>query len=192
MQGRASNRKILGQVRIIGMVAISMVFVVACALRGQGQDAETLAVSASRTPIELSPTGSEVELVAIDDGTTSKSSMSAQARLKSLTRLGGQAYLKLLDVRAQSDPGVTYNVYLNLPSKTPPSGVKSPYYVGTFSFFNAPPGRSTNLAFNITPHVERLITRRELETDVRLTITPSGEPDPDAAPQIGKVIVTVR
>src|SRR3546814_18028400 len=48
-----------------------------------------------------------------------------------------QLYVVVRDLMAEEPPGVTYNLFLDLPEGTKSSGTDDPHYIGTFGFFGA-------------------------------------------------------
>ena len=161
----------------------------ACA--GLAQDSRLLGTSTSPDAVTLRPGTTEVKLAAVQDEARRLAQPSLAARLKAVVP-GKQIYLNLANISAQEQPGVTYNLYLNLPPNRTPTGPADPYFVGTFSFYNAVSGRSFDVAVNITSAVARLLQSGELGDDSWISIVPAGKPNPAAAPQIGKVLITVR
>jgi hypothetical protein len=143
-------------------------------------------MAASAAPVTLEASRTDVPLVPASEGTTA----SLMARLRNLDA-GRRVYLTLAQVKASADPGVTYNVYLNLPPTSRPQGVSDPHYAGTVSMFNAM-GRPTDVALNITPAVSRLLARGDAPAAIQVTIVPAGAPQAAATPQIGKILLTSR
>jgi hypothetical protein len=178
--------------RAVRTLVLLIVLSAACALRGLAQDPMPLATSSSPDAVSLRPGKTEVRLVPVQDDRRRGERPSIASRLRGVVA-GHQVYLNLTEVKAEDPPGVTYNVYVNLPPDRPPAGTSDPHYVGTFSFFNALSSRPTAVAINITPHVERLLSIAEIGDDLRVAIIPSGgTANLAAAPQIGKVLLTVR
>lgn len=103
-----------------------------------------------------------------------------------------QVYLQLQSLSAQDAPGVSYNVYLNLPAGQTPQGADDPHFAGAMSFFNAESGRGGDVALNITAALKRLLERGAIANDLRVTIVPAGEPNPAARPRIGKILLTAK
>src|SRR3546814_4045587 len=48
-----------------------------------------------------------------------------------------QLYVVVRDLMAEEPPGVTYNLFLDLPEGTKSSGTDVPHYTGAFAFFGA-------------------------------------------------------
>lgn len=116
---------------------------------------------------------------------------SLTARLEALGS-GRALYLAFADVAVPDTPGIAYNVYLNRPATDAAEGAASAYYAGTLSFFNSPRGASRETALNVTRTLERLRTTGALDSDLRVTIVPAGEPSPGAAPRIGRIALVAR
>ena|SRR5690242_5889602 len=100
-------------------------------------------------------------------------------------------FLQLQSLKAEQSPGVTYNVYLNLPDGRAPQGVADPHYLGTFSFFDTE-GRSRSLEIDVTGKLRRLAADGKIGADATITIVPAGQPSADARPRIGAIAITAR
>ena len=163
---------------------------IACAARPMDQDATPLAAAATTDAIALRPGATEVPLRVVRDERDIAPAPPLSARVRAAK--ARQIYLTLTGVSVQAPPGVVYNVYLNRPAGAPDQGAASPYFLGALSFFNATRDPTRELALNITPHLDRLLARGELDGDLRLTIVPAGEPDPAASPRIQSIRLVAR
>jgi hypothetical protein len=166
-------------------------FVAYVALGGASAVAERsipLATSSAQGPITLGTRPTQVRLVAPPDAPTGDAS-SLGARVRTLPA-DRPVYLRLIGLTANTAPGVTYNVYLNLPAGRAPGGTADPHYLGSFSFFDANPARGT--AFNISKQLRQLDAAGKVGPDTTLTIVAAGEPSAGSAPQIGRIVVTAE
>ncbi len=111
-----------------------------------------------------------------------------------------QIYLVLLGFSVQEQPGVVYQLYLDLPTG-PGTGEDDPHYVGTLNFFNAakvnnsPRQPSTSgffRSYDVTDLLKNLQKRNTLPDRTMLTITPSHEPLASAKPTIGRIEMVVQ
>lgn len=148
-----------------------------------------LAVSQAPGPITLAHGPTRIPLAPADAKSGEQSSF--VARLRSLQQ-ERRFYLELAAPRADTAPGVSYNVYLNLPPQQPPRGTDDPHYLGTFSFFDVAGARQRGISVNVTERLKRLAAAGALGSDVTLTIVPAGDPAPGAAPQVAKIALTAR
>jgi hypothetical protein len=171
-----------------------LLIVAALHMAGSGpvlaQDSTVLAMSRVPGAITLGTSGTQVPLVAAPDGAPSAEHPSLTTRLKSVGP-EQRLYLKLLSVSTAQAPGVTYDVYLNLPP-TPPRGTSDPHYLGTFSFFDAEGARDRSVVLNVTEPLKRLVAAGQVGDDAVLTIVPAGTPSKRATPQIGKIVITAE
>lgn len=90
---------------------------------------------------------------------------------------GEKLFLVVSGIEADTQPGVTYQLYIGLPANAPPDP-KSPYYVGTFSLFGL--GVRNEAHHGFTPASFRFPANRAVMAALRttqnptLTIVPSG------------------
>jgi hypothetical protein len=151
-----------------------------------------LASSTATAPVMLGAGPTRVPLAAVRDPREITPEQPLAARLRAAAA-GQQVYLNLQAMATENAPGVSYNVYLNLPQGQAPQGVEDSHYLGTMNFFNAQSGRPGQVALNITEALQRLLRRGDVGTDeMTLTIVPAGAPDPAAKPQIGKFLIVAR
>ena len=153
--------------------------------------ATVLATSRAPGPITLGPGATHIPLVSAQDSTITTENTSLATRLKTINP-EQQLYLKLLNLRAQQAPGVTYNVYLNLPPNQPPRGTSDPHYLGTISFFDAEGGRDRGVATNVTEPLKRLAAEGKIDSDTVITIVPAGTPTKGATLQVGNIVITAE
>ena len=105
---------------------------------------------------------------------------------------GRDLYLVLRQLRTPEQPGVEYDVYLDLPEGTEPART-SVYYVGTLNFFNAPKTASSPrlnqsyVSFKITPVVRALRTRGALGSAPIVSLLPTSTPPSDIEPIVGRI-----
>jgi tyrosinase len=105
-----------------------------------------------------------------------------------------QIHLVIRNYRADAEPGVIYNVYLDLPASGE-GGAGEGYYVGSLNFFGAVPhdgheshGTSaTALTFDVTELAKRLRAEGGLNDAPTVTIVPAGQPVSDAKPVVGEI-----
>jgi tyrosinase len=93
-----------------------------------------------------------------------------------------RAFLTIEGVEGESDPGVSYAVYVNLPSGDEPGGADDTHYVGNLSFFGIervgnvdddPAGHSLRFSYDITDVIEDLDERDEWDRGaVTVTFSP--------------------
>ncbi|MDB5600010.1 MAG: hypothetical protein JWN71_2054 [Xanthobacteraceae bacterium] len=131
---------------------------------------------------------SEPTAIALDKGATRVVLKSVSPRTSAARPLPPQrqVYLRLSRLQAKGQPGVSYNVYLNLPAGEAPRGVNDPHYVGTFNYFNATTGRPQDIAFNVTDWMQRY-ARETNDPTLTVTLAPAGIPQTDSAPEIGQI-----
>ena len=103
-------------------------------------------------------------------------------------------YLVISNFKAQTQPGVVYRVYLDLPTG-PSDANREGQFIGTMTFFDATahsghsfaslPGRTRR--FDVTDVVRRLHAQGRTGTTPSVTIAPVGEPAANARPVIGEI-----
>ena len=110
------------------------------------------------------PTRVAVELAGPADAVAASAEASAEGRPEA----GGRLVLGINGVEYDENPGVTYEVYLNLPEDQEPD-YRSDYYVGNIGFFGMTPheehegghGHPANLSFDVTDNVRALSDKGE-------------------------------
>jgi len=102
-------------------------------------------------------------------------------------------YVIVRNLCAARQPGVTYGIYLNQPTKESLKN-NSPYYVGDLNFYNAVIAancisvkNSKFFSFNVTNLLKDLQVRKLLKEQITLTISPEGTPEIQANPVIGQI-----
>lgn len=115
---------------------------------------------------------------------------------ETVRRLAGdrRLYLVLRDFRTNVQPGVTYDLYLDLPPDAP-DATAAEHHVGTVNFFGAvvaeDPSRAEAseefVSFDVTKLLKTLSSRGKLADSPTLSIVPSKVPAPTARPWIGEV-----
>jgi hypothetical protein len=99
----------------------------------------------------------------------------------------GQTYLVLKGISAEAAPGVSYDVYLDLPPGRAPGGRADRHYVGTFNFFDTSPGHRREARLNITQQLKALADAGQLSATPTLTVVPGAAAKADS--QIGSVAI---
>ena len=110
------------------------------------------------------PTRVALELAGLADAVAASAEASAEGRPEA----GGRLVLGINGVEYDENPGVTYEVYLNLPEDQEPD-YRSDYYVGNIGFFGMTPheehegghGHPANLSFDVTDNVRALSDKGE-------------------------------
>jgi len=105
-------------------------------------------------------------------------------------------YLVLRNLRAEAQPGILYQLYIDLPAGTT-AGRGTSYRVGTLNFFdavghNVHPSTAVNasldfFSFDVTDVMKRLHSRSQLKATPTLSIVPVGKPNIDSKPVIGEI-----
>jgi len=104
-------------------------------------------------------------------------------------------YLVVRDLRVVGQPGVLFRLYLDLPSDAKP-GRTDPHYVGALNFYNAAePGRydvpneksPMFVSYDITRVLRNLRAQKLPSDQTTLTIIPSGTPNAQSDPRIGRI-----
>jgi hypothetical protein len=98
-----------------------------------------------------------------------------------------QVYLVLQGINANTLPGITYNLFLDLPDAASSSGPADPHYVGTMNFFNL--GSSRGAVFNVTDVIRTFEDTGVLDDHPTVTIIPAGVPEGEAKPTIDKILL---
>jgi tyrosinase len=104
-----------------------------------------------------------------------------------------QMYLVVKDLHTNLQPGVLYNIYLDLPEGVS-ANEESPNYAGTIDFFDAHArhgaSASSNqkfFSFDITDVAKRLQSKNSLDAKPTVTIAPVGEPTANSSPVVGQI-----
>jgi tyrosinase len=110
-----------------------------------------------------------------------------------IKQLGPTRHLFVLiqNLQTNEQPGVAYDVYLELPASAP--GGNAGHYVGSIHFFNAvshgehqaDPNRA--FSFDITELAKALAAKGGLATAADVTIVPAGDPVAGAKPVVGEI-----
>ncbi|MEI9885052.1 MAG: tyrosinase family protein [Rhizomicrobium sp.] len=142
-------------------------------------------------PVELSPGATHVQLATAGLESVPQKGPLLSTRLKALTA-DKRIYLLLDGLMADSQPGVTYSVYLNPPGASPNAPDKS-LRVGTINFFGAVmPGGGRmkdppKQAFDVTDLLRGLERKGPLSDKVSVSVVPDGEADAKARPMVGSL-----
>jgi len=153
-----------------------------------------LAAAAATGGIPIEPTGTRVTL---SPAPTAAAAAPAPftARVEALPA-EKQLYLVIKNFRADMQPGVVYQVYLDLPPAGAPNTGEG-HYVGTLNFFGVVPhdgheghaGSSAAITFDVTELAKRLKAEGELSDTPTVTIVPSGMPAEEAKPVVGEIAI---
>jgi hypothetical protein len=119
-----------------------------------------------------------------------------QAMMERLASLAPERemYLVVKDLHTNVQPGVLYNIYLDLPEGAS-ANEESPNYAGTIDFFDAHAGHGASAAtsnqkffsFDITDVAKRLQSKNALDAKPTVTIAPVGEPTANSSPVVGQI-----
>jgi hypothetical protein len=152
--------------------------------RGDGQ------VIASLGPVKLQSTPIRVALQGAEETPLG-------AVLDTLGR-NRRLYLVLRDLRTDEQPGVLYDVYLDLPAGGQPRE-NDPHYVGSFNFYNAAgtagsfaPSNARFQSFDISGVARALRARGKLSDRTTITVFAGGAPADAARPVIGRIELVVQ
>ena len=104
----------------------------------------------------------------------------------------GRYYLVIRDLQVKSQPGVLYDIYLDLPEAAS-AEARAAHKVGSLNFFTAMPGMRMDeptrfVSFDISGLVKKL-GASVASGAVNLTITSSGQPAEGSQPVIGSVSI---
>jgi hypothetical protein len=171
-------------------LGLTLALTTACMTRTLAQDPHALAVSPS-DGVTLRAGRTDVPLTVVQATREIGARRSLAERVGALPP-GQTMLLTLQQLAAAAAPGVTYNVYLNLPATRAPQGAADPHYLGTVSFFDAPSGRARDVVLDITAPLARLTAAGLLTADPIVTIVAAGEPGPDAAPRLARILITTK
>ncbi|MBV9067901.1 MAG: tyrosinase family protein [Acidobacteria bacterium] len=96
-------------------------------------------------------------------------------------------FLVVRNLQASAQPGVTFNLFLELPAATGDAA----HFVGSIHFFDAAMNMPSDkyFSFDITDVAKRLKAQGKLATNAELTIAPAGTPAANAKPVIGDVSI---
>ena len=143
--------------------------------------------------IPLEPTGTRVALTPAPAVGAASAALTARVEATPPER---QIHLVIRNYRAEAQPGVVYNVYLELPGSGE-GGSGEGYFVGSINFFGLVPhdgheghagtGSAASISFDITDLAKRLRAEGALSDTPTVTIVPAGEPVADAKPIIGEI-----
>jgi tyrosinase len=146
-----------------------------------------LGAESTRVPLKLGPTVSSVT-----------------ARLTRVER-GKKVYVVVSGLATKIQPGVLYDLYLDLPPNPTPQQ-RDDHRLGTINFFGVPhagghggkpahgaaAGNARTRYFEVTGKLRALGLSRALAEQPVLTISPQGQPQADAEPVIAKIELTMR
>ncbi len=106
---------------------------------------------------------------------------------------GGRLLLVVRGVTAEQQPGVVYQIYLDLPEGNLPDPT-GPHYIGTLNFYRARPASSNATAgtfesFDITAAAARVEPLQMRDQPTTIVFAPAGRPADNARPSIGRLEV---
>jgi tyrosinase len=107
-----------------------------------------------------------------------------------------KVYLAVDNLTTDAQPGVGYDIYLDLPKDASPQVAES-HYVGSIGFFHAHPtegghtGHSAGDVFDITQLAANLAQDGKLTPQPTVTIVPAGKPVPGAGAAIGSFRIVI-
>lgn len=109
-----------------------------------------------------------------------------------LSHLGDKdrIYLVLSELQTDHQPGVGYDVFLNMPPNTAATEADR-FLAGNLNFFNVRSGtkanRRTFASFDVTAAARAILKRQGGGQSLSVTIAPDGLPSNDAHPVIGRI-----
>jgi tyrosinase len=109
-----------------------------------------------------------------------------------LLRQGRRLYLLIRGLRVDADPGVIYNVYLDLPARAKPVA-NDRRHIGIINFYGVPPGSSPDrvfFSFDITEAVRTLRSRKSLPDTTTVTFYPGGQAASGASVTVARLEIT--
>lgn len=152
-----------------------------------------------KTPVSLgrTPTRTTLELASLAGPAASASATTLSKRVKAVPA-SRSVFLVVRGLQAEVQPGVLYDIYVNLPEGAAPESA-SDRRVGTLSFFDT--GHASHdaegagaeakfLSFDVTATLQRLAAKKAIdETNLQLTFVPLGEPEGDSKPVVGEISI---
>jgi len=117
--------------------------------------------------------------------------------VKELTE-GKKVFLIVRNLATNLQPGVTYSLYLDLPSQAAPEE-RERCYIGSLNFFNASvaqnpaeaPKSDKFVSIDVTVKLKESAKADKLKDEVTITIIPNGTPVSDSKPRIGEMSLVV-
>ena len=159
-----------------------------------------VAVMVARTVAVAGDTDSQRRILASSTGVELRDSpvrvpLQRGADLAELSRLSPdeRVYLVISDLQTDRQPGVSYDVFFNMPPNTVPSRLDR-YLAGNLNFFSVRPGskKASNFAsFDVTDAARttlRAVNPKALPT---VTVMPTGKPAVDSHPLLGRIELVV-
>ncbi len=162
--------------------------------------ANRIAAVKLESPVRLTEAAVTVRLEPVADG------QSLPARAEAV-RMGNRRWqLVVGKLNTDAQPGVLYNVFLNLPPNATREQKKE-HLVGTLNFFDAGGHGAahdhteraeatgtdeTAVRFDVSDLVKRQITERRLTEKPAVTIAPAGKPSAKAKPVVGEISLMER
>jgi tyrosinase len=174
----------------LGYTYDSFETVPACAIPAAGLEsfgANRQRLAATTSPVELGVGPIAIKLKR-EPGTES---VPLRARLQSLNP-AQHIYLVLRGLRANTQPGVLYHVYIDFADQPAPD-LRTAQPVGVFNFFGSAHSEISHesdprfLSFEITSLTKGVLQKGHLNGQPNVTISPSNGPLPEAKPVIGEL-----
>jgi hypothetical protein len=177
---------------LIGLVTVGTAVGVLRAAGPGGQPQERARMAADHLELSDKPVTTKLAPKPTEKGIQSRP---VSDLVKNLA-LDRKLYLVVRDFQTKTQPGVTYSIYVDLPSDASPE-VAAKHLAGTVNFFNAnvaqDSGRSVksdrSRRFDITSILKSLSSAGTLGNDLTVTAVPNGIPDQGAKPRIGELML---
>jgi tyrosinase len=150
----------------------------------RSESMETRVLISAAKPIVLGAAPTRIALAPVVRGET------VASRAASL-RPGRRLYLLIRGLRVDTEPGVIYHVYLNLPAGAKPADY-DPRHVGIINFYGVPAGSSPDRvfqSFDITDAVRTLRAKGLLGNGTTVTFHPAGQAASGAKASVVRVEV---
>lgn len=156
--------------------------------RQSSDSVDTLSFAEAKGPFSLGSSAVRIPLRSVSPSPPEEGLLIS--RLDKL-KGGRSIYLVIRGLHAEAQPGVLYNIYLDLPAGTK-QRKDDPHYVGQLNFYNSAYGGSASgsdffFSYDITSVARNLRGRKLLGARTTITISPAGTPEGDAAPSIGRL-----
>lgn len=151
--------------------------------------------AAENQPMENRIVAAAAKAVALPEGEVTVALRASGRRMLAARvgalRAGQHLFLVAGDLRADAQPGVVYQVYLDLPSDGKASD-RGERHIGYVNFYNAQVGSvrgsaENELTFDITDLVKNLRKRGQLPDSTTVTFVPDGKPAARAGAVIGRL-----
>lgn len=156
--------------------------------RQSSDSGDTQSFAEAKGPFSL---GSDAVRIPLRPGSPSASEEGLLSSRLDKLKSGRRIYLVIRGLHAEAQPGVLYNIYLDLPAGAEPRK-DDPHYVGQLNFYNSAYSGSASgsdffLSYDVTSVARNLRGRKLLGARTTITISPAGTPEGGAAPSIGRL-----